>query len=369
MAGGGRGGFDTLYAVVAAATLAVASAPAPTRGRPRASCVRPCRCAPTAVPLAIRRSPLLSTTRAGDTLPVLLAGAVDYAGLFPPAALSMGAAVRRYAADRRGAERWMLGRFVVPVARLEEFEAAALDLLPEAVDDEPWHLSVLASDVTADLARAAAFNARHAPDTDAGRAVVDAVEWCAPDVGALGTAADARARHLPNAPLYVEVPRGADADAFAREAAGHELRLKLRAGGVTADAFPTPDAVLAFLVASVRQQVPVKLTAGLHHPLRGEHALTYEPASAHGMMFGFVNVLLAAALLHAGHAPAAVAPLLDERDPGAFAFTGDAATWRALTVDAAAIAAARACTLVAFGSCAFDAPVRDLRALGWLPPG
>ena len=315
-------------------------------------------------------------------LRTLLAGVVDYAGLFPPAGLAMGPAVRRYAADRRGTARWMLGRFVVPVARLEEFEAAALDLLPAGEDDEPWRLSALAgagpaatddpgSEPAASLRRAAAFNARHAPETGAGRAVVDAVEWRAPDVEAFGAvldaAAAARARHLPSAPLYVEPPAGADADAWARAAAPLGLRLKLRTGGVTRDAFPAPGVVLDFLAACVRDDVPAKLTAGLHHALPGEHALTSAAGSARGTMFGFVNVLLAAALLRAGHAPAAVAPLLEERDPAAFTFTDAAAAWRGLTADAAAVAAARGRTLVGFGSCAFDEPVDELRALGWWP--
>lgn len=285
----------------------------------------------------------------------------------------MGPAVRRYAADRRSPARWMLGRFVVPVARLEEFEAAALDLLPVGEADEPWPLTAVAgadplgAEPGAGLARAAAFNARHAPETGAGRAVVDAVEWRAPDAAALGAAAAARARHLPAAALYAEVPPGADADAFADEAARFGLRLKLRTGGATADAFPAPAAVLAFLDAAVRHGVPAKLTAGLHHALRGEHALTYAPDAARGPMFGFVNVLLAAALLRAGHPAAALAPLLEERDPAAFAFGAGGAAWRGLAADAAAIAAARERTLVGFGSCAFDEPVRELRALGWWP--
>lgn len=313
--------------------------------------------------------PTSDPTGAPRALHTLLAEAVDYAGLFPPAGLSMGVAVRRYAADRRSAARWMLGRFVAPVARLEEFEAAALDLLPAGETDAPWRLSAVTgpgADLASDLARAAAFNARHAPDTGAGRAVVDAVEWRAPSVEALGTAAAARARHLPGAPLYAELAPGVDADAFARAAAALGVRLKLRTGGTTPDAFPAPTTVLDVLAAGVRYGVPVKLTAGLHHPLGGEHPLTYEPESARGTMFGFVNVLLAAAFLHAGHAPGVVAPLLDERDAGAFAFTDEAAVWRGLAVDLPTIGAARARTVMGFGSCAFDEPVRGLRALGWL---
>jgi hypothetical protein len=45
---------------------------------------------------------------------------IDYAGLFPPAALPMADAVRNYDAYRRGEHAWMLGRFVVPVAKMGE---------------------------------------------------------------------------------------------------------------------------------------------------------------------------------------------------------------------------------------------------------
>ena len=60
----------------------------------------------------------------------LLAGLVDYAGLFPPAALDMEAAVAEYARRRRAPEAWMLGRFVAPAARLVELGRAAAPRCP-----------------------------------------------------------------------------------------------------------------------------------------------------------------------------------------------------------------------------------------------
>lgn len=301
-------------------------------------------------------------------LHALLAGIVDYAGLFPPAGLAMAPAVRNHARYRAGDTAWMLGRFVVPVARLEELEAAALDLLPAADDAEPWRLSALAgADAAADAARVAAFNARHAPGREAGRAVVDVLEArvATPDAcAALGAVA------APGVAVYAEVPWDAPGDlaAYAAAARGAGVRLKLRAGGVTLDAFPPPDAVLAFLVACRDAGVAAKATAGLHHPLAGEHPLTYEPGCARGTMYGFVNVFLAATLLRLGHAPDAVRPLLTERNPAAFDVAADeAVAWRGRAADAAALADARAHALVAFGSCSFEEPVADLRALGWLP--
>jgi hypothetical protein len=255
----------------------------------------------------------------------------------------------------------------VPVARLEEFEAAALDLLPTDASveagDTPWRLSALAGDdVAADLARAAAFNARHDAGTGNGRAVIDAAEWKAGPPASLATAAAARARHLPGAALFAELPAGPgavphDPEAYAAAAGAHGLGLKLRAGGLTADAFPPADAVLAFLAAAARAGVPAKATAGLHHALPGEYPLTYEAGCARGAMYGFVGVLLAGALLAAGHPTARVAPLLAERDAAAFGTAGDRAAWQGL--------AAGPRLLAGFGSCSFEEPAAELAALGW----
>ena len=55
------------------------------------------------------------------SLRALLSGVVDYAGLFPPAGLPLDQAIRNYARYRQGSDAWMLGRFVIPAARLAEF--------------------------------------------------------------------------------------------------------------------------------------------------------------------------------------------------------------------------------------------------------
>src|SRR5437016_3577280 len=54
------------------------------------------------------------------SLRALLAGIVDYAGLFPPARLPLEQAIRNYACYRIEPENWMLGRFICPAARLAE---------------------------------------------------------------------------------------------------------------------------------------------------------------------------------------------------------------------------------------------------------
>ncbi|HTQ45910.1 MAG TPA: hypothetical protein VMI75_24310, partial [Polyangiaceae bacterium] len=51
-----------------------------------------------------------------DARRAMVDGLVDYAGLFPPAALGMADAVARYDEYLRGEHRWALGTFVLAVA-------------------------------------------------------------------------------------------------------------------------------------------------------------------------------------------------------------------------------------------------------------
>jgi hypothetical protein len=283
----------------------------------------------------------------------LLTGLIDYAGLFPPAALGMPEAVEAYATYRRGADAWALGRFVLPAARLEEFAAAASPHLGEGAR---WRLSVLAG--AADAPRIAAFNLAHA-----GRAVIDSIE------GKATTAEEVAALAVLKAPgrqLFVEVPLGASPDALLRALAAHGMSAKMRTGGVTAEAFPTAEAVALFLEGCVRAGVASKATAGLHHPLRGEYRLTYADDSASGTMFGFLNVMCAALLIGQGLPTADAIGLLEERDARAFRFGDDGIRWRDWRVPLADIANARLHATNSFGSCSFAEPIHDLKTLALL---
>lgn len=279
-------------------------------------------------------------------LRVLLEGVVDYAGLFPPAALDLPAAVAEYEARRSGGDGWMMGRFVVPASRL----AALAEALPAS--STPWRVSALVGPAEASLVDA--FNAAHAP-----RALVDAVEVKAstPDEAVAALAARPQ-----GATAYVEVPLDAPLGACLDAVRAHGGRAKARTGGVTAAALPEPSAVLRFLAGCVRRGLAFKATAGLHHPVRAEQPLTYASDAPRGVMHGFLNILAATALLAVGAPEDDARAALEERDPAAFASAGDALAWRGRTLDADA---ARA-LFAGFGSCSFAEPVADLRALGLL---
>jgi len=107
--------------------------------------------------------------------------------------------------------------------------------------------------------------------------------------------------------------------------------------------------------------VPLKFTAGLHHPLRRP-----DPATG-ATMHGFVNVFAAAALgrLH-GLDVGTLTEIVSDAAAGSFAFDADGLRWRDLRAPTAVLEETRRAVAVSFGSCSFDEPRDDLRALGWM---
>lgn len=294
---------------------------------------------------------------------ILLEGLVDYAGLFPPARLDMPAAVREYAAHCDSDAAWMLGRFIVPSARLEEMEDAAAALLPRDVGRPPWQISMLGgTDPADDAERVWAFNERHA-HAGPGRAVIDTMEVRAADA----TAAERVVRSVPaGVTPYVEIPVADDPADLIGVLRGVGARAKVRTGGVTPDAFPAPPHLARFIRASVDAGVAFKATAGLHHPIRGEFRLTYDPGSPTGTMYGFLNVFLAAGFAAQALPLAEVEAVLTESDPTSITFSDRGIAWRSSRLDLDDLRHLRARGAVAFGSCSFSEPVADLRALGIL---
>ncbi len=333
----------------------------------------------------------------------LLSGIVDYAGLYPPARLGMAESVRNYAEHLRCGHSWMLGRFICPVSRLEEFRKASVGLLPTRPvsqeqhtgpvhhnglvpdthahhADQPWPISaIIDGDLDENLDSIFAFNHEHSKPSN-GLAVVDAIEIRIPEATGAGPAGGGAAVFIDEAldlvpeevfPFF-EIPilpgsSGADPDFRGPIAAlsGADAGAKLRTGGLTPDAFPSPERVAEFVAACHAADVPFKATAGLHHPVRSEHPLTYEAGCSRGIMHGFLNLFVAAALIRARKADADLAiAVLREQDPRAFAFSDEALVVRGESLDAAELAAARETFALSFGSCSFTEPVEDLRRLG-----
>jgi hypothetical protein len=286
-------------------------------------------------------------------LRALLAGLVDYAGLFPPAALNMESAVRQYAAYSASDQAWMLGRFVVPAAHLDAFRDAQAPL----PDQPEWHLSALVgADVEADVERVHSFN-----NAMAARAHIDTVEGKATTDDAVTRIADCASGFR----AFVEIPV-TDFVPLLDAIRDRGLNAKVRTGGVSREMFPEPEALLRFIEHACRENVPFKATAGLHHALRGDYRLTYDEDAPRGPMFGFLNVFLTAAFVHAGMTDGAALALLLERDLKKISVSSNAIRWGGRSISTDDIHAARDCVALSFGSCSFLEPVDELRAAALL---
>jgi hypothetical protein len=318
------------------------------------------------------------------SLRVLMSGLIDYAGLFPPAALDMKTAVANYARYLAGPDAWALGRFVLPVARFAEFEAAMADVYPV----EPWGGSALiGANYDSDLAEVDRFNQRNAR-----KARVDSVEAKASTVDEIcQIRAFVRGTVMP----YFEIPTE-NAEKLLPTIHDIRGRAKVRTGGVTADAFPSAEQVAEFIASCAEQKVPFKATAGLHHPIRCVKPLTYALEAPTGTMHGFLNVFLEAAnaYVRTHHSPyfadqtrRSAATLLSSGNL-ALDFTDDFVTIElsgehlatpegSSAVNSGEMAARHAHTripvsdlktarnnfAISFGSCSFEEPLADLREL------
>jgi hypothetical protein len=254
-----------------------------------------------------------------DARRILLERLIDDAGLFPPARKPMERAVADHRSARAGAHAWMLGRFLCPASRLGE--------LADAGPEPDWRLGAIADD-------------REVP-AYGGPGAIDAVElrWH-------GEVPDAP----PGIDVFVEV---ADVDVLPALAAGR-AGAKIRCGGLTAEAFPSDEAVGAFIAECVRLRLPFKATAGLHHPFRSRD----EEIGV--LQHGFVNLLAATALPDED-----TVAIVGEAEPGAFGLTASGLRWRDRVADADALVRARE-LFRAYGSCSFDEPVADLIEYGVL---
>lgn len=285
--------------------------------------------------------------------PELFRSLIDYAGLFPPAGQGMEAAVRDYSRYRTGDRRWMLGRFVVPASRLEEFDRAALPLAKSA---DPWPLSVLVGDdLAGDLSRVRDFRRRGSASD------VETLELRAGTSEEIRSAARALGREIT---VYYEIPLADPQDGLLEAIRDSGGRAKIRTGGTKPGLVPSVADLARFLTRCLGAQprTAFKATAGLHHALRSRHPLTYEPGCATDVMHGFLNLFVAASFSFSG-LDRLVPGILEEEDPRRFTFAEKAVSWQNGSVTAEALAVVRSWA-GSFGSCSFEEPVRDLEELG-----
>jgi hypothetical protein len=278
------------------------------------------------------------------TMDALLSHCIDYAGLFPPAGLDLRTTVENYGSYRTGVNAWALGRFILPAGRAGEFAA----MWPLLVSEWPISL-LLGEDVVTEF--------RQASESGFLCDVVECKPLPASEIAAVRRALPAATR------VYFEAPGGCDPEESIVALAATGSMAKIRTGGITRDAVPSVPELAHFLSCCASYEVPFKATAGLHHPIRANHPLTYHPQSDRAVMHGYLNVLLASLLLRYDGTDSDASELLGDLSPANFRLDDEYVCWRDRTFSRRQIMQVRKELMVSFGSCSFTEPLNEIDSM------
>jgi hypothetical protein len=286
---------------------------------------------------------------------------IDYAGLFPPAKLPLEEALANYLAYKQSDDAWMLSRFIIPAQQLEALsallggQAISLSVLGQSGQSADDFLAKLEGNMT----KLKIFRQKH-PQTE-----TEFFELRLP-IGFVTEELLEQAKAILGADMTVfyELPvtEIASLPTLARfQEKNGFLGVKLRCGGEVAEAFPSVEAIAAFIVACRDNGLALKATAGLHHPIRQFNT------TVQAYMHGFLNVFGAGLLaeVHALDADALV-PMLADENASDFNFNDEYFAWKDLRISTDDIEKYRSKMLISYGSCSFDEPREDLAALNLL---
>lgn len=294
-----------------------------------------------------------------ESVRCLLTGAIDYAGLFPPSAISMSDAVINYTTYRNSNYSWMLGRFVLSVAHLTEFLENAGDFVSRD-SKSTWRLSVVAGeDIYETIRQIDYFNL-----TCGAGVTVDSLEVKANSISKIDNTVEALPAGIT---AYFELGLGDNFAELVARLAETGQRAKIRTGGVTPESFPSTKSIIRFVKTCLAANVPFKATAGLHHPIRCFCPLTYEADSVKATMHGFLNLFLMTGFIREGFRDTLLEHVMEEEYSEVFRFDNQTAFWRdEFKINARQIERLRTYGIQSFGSCSFDEPIADLQKLGIL---
>lgn len=293
-----------------------------------------------------------------DALARLLDGAIDYAGLFPPAKLPMEEAVANYLRYRDGDEAWIQDRFVCSSAQLE----ALREVLNPLEIDEPVPVSVIGSSggdwgdcLVHDAQAMSRFIERVGDKAD-----IEAFEIRVPDHARIEQyVVDLRAFNQID--VFCELPWAPEmSNSLGLIAEQDWMGAKARTGGLEASAFPSCEDLAEFIQQCVQLELSFKLTAGLHHPIRSHRD------EVGTTMHGFLNSLVATAIASAHDLSAKeTSTILASENPADFKFTDTQIHFGNWEADLEDVEDARSLFL-GIGSCSIEEPMQDLRALNLL---
>ena len=333
-----------------------------------------------------------------ESLRTFMDGLIDYAGLFPPADLPLNEAISEYISQIKSDNSQMLSRFIIHTSKLDELD----EFLPLFEDIGPLRLSVLGGGGNSDDEYLNKINQNITNINDyrekhGNKIEIDVIECKMPSNSPSKSTMEKATASLNRNGLthyheFAELPpvgmnysTEIDDSSWDKEILPtvelisklDNAGIKLRCGGIVKEAFPSVEQVAAMIQTCVIIGVPMKFTAGLHHPIR-HFADEYDE-----YMHGFINTFGAGVFATTFPKPKnsqekyrmfiLLSHMIDDQNAENFSFTNDSMTWKVgddrdtqFEIDAETIENARKNGMISYGSCSFQEPIDDLTQLGWM---
>ena len=333
-----------------------------------------------------------------ESLRTFMNGLIDYAGLFPPANLPLNEAIEEYISQLKSNNSSMLSRFIIHTSKLNDLE----QFLPLFTDSETLRLSVLGgggnsdddylNKITENIADITKFREKHREKVE-----IDVIECKMPSNSPsrktmVKVTTLLNENGLTHYHEFLKLPEinmnystDADDSIWDEEiiptvellSKMKNAGIKLRCGGVVKEAFPTVEQIAAMIQTCVIAEVPMKFTAGLHHPIR-HFAEEYDE-----YMHGFINTFGAGIFATTFPKPSnlqekyrmfiLLSHMIDDQNADNFSFTENSLIWKVgddrdtkFEIDDEKIKIAREKGMISYGSCSFQEPIDDLSQLGWM---
>lgn len=316
-----------------------------------------------------------------ESLKALLHKIIDYAGLFPPTKLPLDKAFEIYNKYYPGEYDWMLSNFIIPAKKLDEMSI----LLKESYqNDKIYPFSILGSsgeteDEFISNLKNNLLAWKHFIESNNGRVETKAFEVKLPAELIAQQDPDKTAIFIESVSDDIIQNIDGELSLFFEGILDSEWKtnvkvlaeaiqehndnypnsgLKLRTGGIEASAFPSPEQVAYTIKTCLDHQIPMKCTAGLHHPVR------HFRDEVGTKMHGFLNIFCAGAIaIRHNISEHEMIKLVEEEDPSAIKFTDECFTWDNYEISIEDIEYSRKALLISYGSCSFDEPIDDLKNL------
>jgi len=300
-----------------------------------------------------------------NSLKLFLTKLIDYAGLFPPAKLQLKPALNNYNNDIKCSDKWMLSQFILPLSILNNITEKMMDGFNQ---NFPLKLSLLSNDLDLNIDQLFLFKDKFGEKVE-----FSGLESKILDIHSFHTILEktneVQNKNQLNMASFFELPTQENwIDKMIKSVEiitefnfnhNSNFGFKLRCGGVEPYMFPSPENIAETIIICIQNNISLKFTAGLHHPVR------HYNDSIQTKMFGFFNIFIGGMLAKKyrfNHVE--LIEVLIDQSSNNFKFKEEGLSWKKYNLSNKEIIQFRENDFISYGSCSFNEPREDLTKLG-----